>query len=95
MSAFVVILHDDEPDANKVLRERIKEGFPGDQHYEFSDTVHLITGVRLIEQIASKLGFEDEDDDEALGVVLRLNGSYQGRSYSKLWDWMRAANEYA
>ena len=34
------------------------------------------------------------DDDESLyAAILRLNGSYSGRSWTKLWDWMKAAEE--
>ena len=91
MSAFAVILHDNEPEANELLRERIKQQFPGDQHFQFSDNVYLVTGERLVDKVTAKLGFDGGDD--VFGAVLRLNGSFSGRSWTRLWDWLKAAEE--
>ena len=91
MGTFAVLLHDDEPEANERVRERIEEKFPEDQHYRFGDTVYIISGPRLADEVVKALGLADDTDLAA--VVLRLNGSYTGRSWTSFWDWMRAANE--
>lgn len=88
MSAFVVLLHDDEQESNEKLRASIKQKFPGSEHFEFSDHAYLVTGPRLVTDVLDELGL---DDDETLfAAVLRLNGSYSGRSWLKLWDWIQS-----
>ena len=91
MSAFVVMLHEDEPDAAVVLRERIEEQFPGSEHFKFSDHIYLVTGVRLVSDVLQKLGLDD--DVNLYAAVLSLNGSYSGRSWSRLWDWMKTTDQ--
>ena len=91
MGTFAILLHHDEPDSNTKLVERIKEKYPGDQHYQFGDTVYIITGPRLADDVVQALGLAE--DTALAAVVLRLNGSYTGRSWTSFWDWMRAANE--
>lgn len=91
MSAFAVFLHEEHELSNDLLRERIVDNFPDDQHFQFSDNVYLVTGVNLVEQVTKLLGFDDDED--LAGAVLRLNGSFGGRSWNVLWDWLRAAEE--
>lgn len=91
MGTFAILLHHDEPDANATLVERIEEKYPEDQHYRFGDTVYIVTGPRLAEDVVKTLGLAD--DTELAAVILRLNGSYTGRSWTSFWDWMRAASE--
>lgn len=93
MSAFVVLLHDDEPESSAKLRGRIKEKFPESEHFEFSDHAYLVTGPRLVTDVLDQLGFDD--DEKLFAAVLRLNGSYSGRSWNKLWDWMRSTEKIA
>lgn len=86
---FVVLLHEDEPEASDKIRRLIEKHFPGSAHYKFSNCVYLVTGPRLVSEVTDALGF---DDDESLyGAVLRLNGSHSGRSWVKMWDWLRAS----
>ena len=93
MSAFVVLLHDDEGESTDRLRSKIKEKFPGSEHFEFSEHTYLVTGPRLVTDVLDTLGL---DDDETLyAAVLRLNGSYSGRSWLKLWDWMQSTEDSA
>ena len=91
MGAFAVLLHEEEQEANATLRDRIEEQFPGAANYKFNDNVYLIHGPKLVDEVMERLGI---DDDESLyAAVLRLNGSYSGRSWRNMWDWFRAAEE--
>ena len=89
MSAFAVILHEDELESSVKLRERIEEHYPGSEHYKFSDHVYLVTGPRLTTDVTEALGFNQDDDLYA--AVLSLNGSFSGRSWVKLWEWLKSA----
>ena len=91
MGAFVVMLHDDEPESNAKLRAGIEEKFSGSEHFKFSDHVYLVTGPRLVTDVLSTLGFDD--DENLYAAVFRLNGSFSGRSWTKLWDWMKSAED--
>ena len=86
-----MMLHEDEPESSEKLRARIEERFPSPQSYKFSDHVYLLTGPKLVENITDELGLNE--DDELYAAVLRLNGSYSGRSWRAMWDWFRAAEE--
>lgn len=92
MSAFAIILHEDEPESNDKVRARIAEKYPGSEHFEFSPFTYLVTGPRLVSEVVDTLGLQD-DDEVVYGAVLRLNGSFSGRSWTKLWDWLRAADQ--
>ena len=89
MSAFLVLLHDD--DDNEVIRERISSSYPESDHFRFSDSVFFVTGPRLVDDVANEIGLMD-DENPRRGVVVRLNGSHSGRSWKTLWDWLRAAD---
>ena len=92
MSAFAIILHEDEPEANEKVRNRIEEVYPDSKHFAFSPLAYLVTGPRLVDDVINDLGLHD-DDDIVYGAVLRLNGSFSGRSWERLWDWLRAADQ--
>lgn len=88
MSTFAVILN--EP--NDEVVARLKEAYPEPDHIELGPTVYLVAGDLLIEDMTARLGFKGEDAiDGAVGVVFRLNGSYAGRNYRSLWDWLTRA----
>lgn len=87
MSAFAILLHDDPTAAE--IRAKIKDTYPDPDRYEFSEHVYLITGPKLATEITAALGLDDNPELNA--AILRLNGSYSGRSWLKLWDWMQAA----
>lgn len=93
MIAFVVLLHPDEPDSVKELKAAIDEQFPGKQHFKFSKHAYLITGADFTSDITEKIGMDSSD--ELYGAVFRLNGSYSGNSWVKLWEWLKAAEEVA
>ena len=93
MSAFLVLLHDEDEDENKnsFVRESITTKYPDDAHVEFSDHAFFVVGPRLVEDLANDIGLLD-DEPPRRGVVLRLNGSHSGRSWRRLWDWLREAD---
>ena len=89
MGAFAVLLHEDEPEASKALRSRIKEVFPDSEHYEFSEYVYLVSGPRLTTEVKEKLGLDD--DENLYAAILRLKriirrkvlGGYVGLAESR------------
>ena len=91
MSAFVVLLHQDHPESSEKLRARIEEQFPKPASYKFAENVYMVTGPKLVDSVTEKLGLNE--DDELYAAVLRLNGSYSGRSWRALWDWFTATEE--
>ncbi len=88
MSAFAIFLHHDQTESNKRLRKLIEEAYPESAHYKFSDFVYLVTGPRVVSEVAETLKLDDEEDLYA--AILRLNGSFTGRSWTAMWDWLRA-----
>ena len=93
MSAFVVLLHDDETAEadNDLIREQLRSNYEEADLFEFSDSVFFVTGPRLVDDVATGLGLMD-DEQPRRGVVVSLNGSHSGRSWKRLWDWLRAAD---
>lgn len=92
MSAFAVILN--KPDAQVVAR--LKEVYPYPDHLELSPDAYLVSGNLPIEDVAAKLGFKGEDAiEDAVGVVLSLSGTYGGRTFRSVWDWLARAGEQA
>ena len=90
MSTFAVILN--EP--NDEVVARLKEAYPEPDHLELNRTVYLLAGDLLIENVIERLGFKGENAiDDAVGIVLRLNGTYSGRNYRSVWDWLARAEE--
>ena len=90
MSTFAVILN--EP--NDEVVARLKEAYPEPDHLELNRNVYLLSGDLLIENVIERLGFKGEDAiDDAVGIVLRLNGTYSGRNYRSVWDWLARAEE--
>ena len=90
MGTFAVILQETDPEKAATIRERITTRYPDGKHFRISDEIFLVSGPVLSQDIADALGVED--DPEMLLIVLRLNGSFSGRSWSTLWEWLRAAD---
>ena len=91
MGTFAVLLHEDESESNATIRERIEKNYPQGHHFKFAENLYLVTGPRLANEVVQALGMVE--DVHLAAVVLRLNGSFTGRSWTSFWDWMRAANE--
>ena len=66
------------------------DAFPESDYYKFSEHVYLVTGAPLTTDVAEKL--EITEDEQAFAAILSLNGSYSGRSWSKLWEFLRQAD---
>lgn len=89
MSTFAVILN--EP--NERVLARLRETFPEPNHLSLSPTAHLVSGDLLVDALTAALGFAGDDAiDDAVGVVFRLNGTWGGRSYQSVWDWLARAD---
>ena len=85
MAIFAVILHDPDPS----VITRLENAYPDPDHLRIQPNVYLITGDFLIEQIVRDLHFTQEATDA--GIVFRLNGTYGGRTYPSVWDWLARA----
>ena len=87
--SYIVLLHDDEPEGNKNLKRLIAEQFPGDSSIEFTELVFLVRGDALsIKDVTDRLR---ANDSESPGLVVQLTGSASGLSWSRIWDWLKAA----
>lgn len=89
MSVFAVLLQD--PTAAEKLGNLIEQTYPEPDHININDMAWLISGDLLINDIADNLHLRAPDEDEgeySIGIVLRLNGTYTGLSYSPTWDWL-------
>ena len=82
MALFAVMFHDHDPEAI----ERLKEAYPAPDHIELQPDVYLINGDLLIEDILKRLRIDRPDGRGAL--VFRLNGTYGGKTYRSVWDWL-------
>ena len=91
MGIFAVYLHEEESESSATLRERIKDKYPKPEHYELTEHLYLVTGANLVSEVMEALGMDDNENLYA--AVLRLNGSYSGRSWRAMWDWFKAAEE--
>ena len=83
---FVVLLHYDEPDANKALRREIARRFP-EAHVRFSDDVYLVRDevITSTGEVRERLGL----DDDRPGFVLRFN-EVAGVTWTHVWTWLDA-----
>ena len=61
--------------------------------YPVKDGVVLVaTNIDDVSAIKQMLRFGGRDDEEErLGAVLKLNGSYAGYYYEGLWNWLKEA----
>ena len=64
-----------------------------EEHYSLNYTVNekcfLVRTDDISEKVATTVGIKgDKQLPEALGVVLKLNGSYAGYASSGIWEWL-------
>lgn len=90
MGTFAVLLHEQEEESSARIRKRLVDAFAKSDYFEFSEHVYLVTGAPLTTDVADKL--EITEDEQAFAAILSLNGSYSGRSWSKLWEFLRQAD---
>ena len=82
MALFAVMFHDHDPEAI----EQLKAAYPAPDHLELQTGVYLINGDLLIEDILKRLDIDRPEGQAAL--VFRLNGTYGGKTYRSVWDWL-------
>ena len=83
--AFVAIFEEAVP-SNIVTRA--KDLLSAENVYRLSDAVLLLRGpFANPDSLMNVLQLSEEANT---GVVFRLNGSYSGYHYERLWDWLKA-----
>ena len=71
--------------------ERVRRAYPDPDHYQLSDNAFLVVSSDARPQaIADKLELAGADDD-ATGIVFKLNSSYTGYESEALWEWLATA----
>ena len=84
MSVFAVVLRK----RHDPIKQRVERFYPG--HFPLSDTFFLVSSDTIAETIAVKVGIKGEDQEEdASGVVFKLNSGYAGFTTRGLWDWLK------
>lgn len=89
MGTFAVLLHE-EQEESAAVRERLENVFAESDRYKFSDHVYLVIGPPLADDVMEQL--EIPQNEGSFAAILSLNGSFAGRSWSKLWEWLREAD---
>ena len=84
MSIFAVIIHD--PDAG--VGSQLEQAYPEREQIQLAPNIYLVSGDLLITDIVERIGLKEEPSG---GVVFRLNGTYSGRTYPRVWDWLARA----
>lgn len=79
MSLFIVV-YDEPSDIPKALAEY--------SPIEVGPAAWLLKSDEMSAAIALKAGIGGEDDDRG-GIVLGLNGAYNGYHRSDVWEWLK------
>ena len=75
----------DEP-IPKDLVENVQGNLSPENTYLLSDTVTLFRGFSATPDMKNLLEMSEHGNT---GVVFRLNCSYSGNHYEKLWEWLK------
>lgn len=79
-------------ESNPHVATRIAEKYP--LHYEVNKTFFLVHSPEISEKVAIAAGIKGEDQvDDALGVVFKLNGAYAGYAPRSIWEWLSTEEE--
>ena len=85
--SYIVLLHDDEPDGNETLEQRIEAEFPGD-YLRFTDLVFFVRGDDLsIHEVTDRLHLKRGDSP---ALVSTLTHPTSGHTWTRVWEWLRA-----
>ena len=77
---------------NSEIAKRIEEGYPGS--YRINSTCFLVRTDDLTAKVAANVGIKgDKQIQDAVGVVLKLNGAYSGFASSSIWEWFAIEGE--
>ena len=83
---FVVVLSETEPEK---IKNRIKEAY-NDYYFQLSQDCFLISSPGKAQDVSIEIGLQDPSNDDK-GIVFKLNGSYSGRHYNDVWNWLYQA----
>ncbi|MYB40832.1 MAG: hypothetical protein F4X76_01305 [Chloroflexi bacterium] len=83
-----MLLHNDEPSANTALQEKLSNDFTDAERYKFSDLVWFVRGDDLS---PSDLLLKLDVGREAPAALISMNGTFEGVTWTDLWDWINAA----
>ena len=90
MTMFIAIFEEDIPSH---ILERATDIY-GDGMMQISDRVLLIRAYGADPApISAVLNLSGESDSTLRGVVFNLYGSYSGRFYENLWQWLEETRE--
>ena len=83
MTIHVICLEKENAEATK----RIGESYPAS--HSISSTSFLVRTDDVSDKVAANVGIKgDNRSEEAVGVVLKLNGAYAGFASSSIWEWL-------
>lgn len=70
--------------------DRVESAYPDAESYQMADDLFMVRAQNATTEIvAKKLGILTEgDEDSAIGVVMRLNGSRSGFYRPSIWEWL-------
>ena len=83
LQSYVAIFEEPIPED---LVTTVQESLSPENVYSLSQKVILLRGTSTTPVIRNLL---EISEDGYTGVVFRLNGSYSGYHYEKLWDWLQ------
>lgn len=88
MPTFAVILN--EPSAE--VERRIRDAYPDPAHMRLSPTAWLVAGDMPVRELAERVGLVGHGESgSAVGIALRLDGAYSGKTYDSIWEWFEQA----
>ena len=76
--------------------DRVETAYPEAESYRMADDLFMVRADNATtELVAKKLGIltDDEDEETAVGVVMRLNGSRSGFYRPSIWEWLALDTE--
>ena len=89
MSVFAVYFSSDIFDEST---QRLKDSYPGSQHYQISDRFYLVrVSDAIARTVADDVGLEGQNLEGPTGVVFKLNASYAGFEDRAVWEWLNLA----
>ena len=88
MPTFAVILNE----SNAEVERRIRDAYPDPAHMRLSPTAWLVAGDMPVRELAERVGLVGHGESgSAVGIALRLDGAYSGKTYDSIWEWFEQA----
>ena len=89
MALFIASFHEDPPPG---LLEKASKSFQS--VYPLSSNTWIIrANADSTDMLSDFLGMDVSTHPRTIGMVFKLNGSYSGYHYERLWDWLEEARE--